>query len=143
MTNQDASKATRRRVAGNSSVGEQGSNVMARRASAYIRRSSGSQHRSKKEHSKKLASIGLVVMIIILMGITLMLVQMFGGKPKESVMIEQSSHDFNGRAQVEVGNKEFPPDHFYSQYDFDMDGNQVFMSSFEGNVLLLVNVASL
>lgn len=92
MTNQDASKATRRRVAGDVNVERQVSNVMART-------SSGSRHRSMKKHSKKWASIGVIVIFMIFMGILVALsLQIY--KPKEPIMIEQSSPDVSGRTQV-------------------------------------------
>lgn len=160
MTNQDTTKSARRRILSSNvrvdvdvvkgSGDKQTSNAMTRRASAYIRRSgaasSGSRyHSSNKKHSKKLASICLAASILILMGVTLVLIRVFGNgdNVSQGSKVVQVNPDILGRAQVEVTREDFGLGHFYGQFDFDMSGKKVLMSSFVNSVLLLVNVASL
>ena len=146
-------------------------NVMARRASAYIPKWSKSSRANKSTASKKLTAIGLFLVLTVLLCVTLIMVRGLDGNIDNSLssseahiqsnkgnqMNEDREENLSDSLQMENVNehetsnivsgdsvhmKRYSLDHFYNQLDYSMDGNEVSMSNFVGNVLVLVNVAS-
>jgi len=141
---------------------------MMHRAGAYIndpvaspefRTSAGKK--SKKRYSRystntKLAvGVGIAGLISLLFIVTLLLAGKLGGNGGEGGHAKMTVADRRaerndmvsdpGLARMEGGGSNemsYGKDHFYGQVDYAMDGSEISMSDFMGDVLLLVNVAS-
>ena len=116
-------------------------------------------------------AIGLFLVLTVLLCVTLIMVRGLDGNIDNSLssseaniqsnkgnqMNEDREENLSDSLQMENVNehetsnivsgdsvhmKKYSLDHFYNQLDYSMDGNEVLMSNFVGNVLVLVNVAS-
>ena len=137
-------------------------NPMMHRAGAYtnepvvppeFRTSAGKK--SKKRYSRystnsKLAvCVGVTSLIALLFVVTVLLAGKLGGHAKMTVADRRAEQGYMasdpGLERMEDGGSNgmrYGKDHFYGQVDYAMDGSEISMSDFMGDVLLLVNVAS-